>query len=114
MWRCAIADDAPEHPYVRTLNNHHGRAQWLFDADAGSKKERDEIERLRREFTANKDVQKHSSDILYRRACAGRRKSRTLARVPGVKLSADAAVTDTDVRDALKAATAYYNTLQVM
>lgn len=112
MWRCAVADDAPEHPFVRTLNKHQGRAQWLFDADAGSKKERAEIERLRQEFVANRDTQKHSSDLLYRRSCAGRRISRALPRVPGGKL-ADAAITDADVRDSLQAATAYFNTLQV-
>ena len=113
MWRCAIADEAPEHPYVRTLNGNQGRAHWLFDADAGSKKERAEIEHLRQQFTSNRDAQKHASDLLYRRSCAGRRKTRTLPRVPGAKLAADAPVTDADVRDALKAATAYFNTLQV-
>ena len=113
MWRCAIADEAPEHPYVRTLNGNQGRAHWLFDADAGSKRERAEFEHLRQQFTSNRDAQKHASDLLYRRSCAGRRKTRTLPCVPGAKLAADAPVTDADVRDALKAATAYFNTLQV-
>ena len=114
MWRCALADDAPDSPFVRTLNGHAGRQQWIFDEHAGSAKERAEIERLRQAFTDNRHSQKHSSDELYRRACAGRRKTRTLPRVPGGKLAASATVTEPDVTDALKAAAAYYATLQVV
>ncbi len=113
MWRCAVADDAPKHPYVRTLNGHQGRAQWLFEEAVGSAAEHAEIERLRAEFAANRSHQKHSSDALYRLSCVGRRKSRTLPRVPGTKLSETAAVTEADVQDAMKAGAAYYATLQV-
>lgn len=113
MWRCAIADEAPEHPFLKTLNGHQGRHHWLFDEGAGSKKEKAEVEQLRADFTADRHQQKHASDLLYRRACSSKRKTRTLPRVPGAKLPETAAVTDADVQDSLKAATAYYATLQV-
>ncbi len=114
MWRCTTADETPDHPYLTTLNGYQGRHVWVFDADAGSKKERAEVEQLRADFAANRHRQKHSSDLLYRRACSSKHKTRTLLQGPGAKLPEGAAVTDSDVHDSLKAATAYYTTLQVL
>lgn len=114
MWRCTTADETPDHPYLTTLNGYQGRHVWVFDADAGSKKERAEVEQLRADFAANRHRQKHSSDLLYRRACSSKRKTRTLPQGSCAKLPEGAAVTDNDVHDSLKAATAYYTTLQVL
>ena len=66
MWSFKSASTSSDHPHLRSLNEHQGRQTWEFDPDAGTPEERAKVEELRAHFTANKDVQKHSSDELLR------------------------------------------------
>jgi cycloartenol synthase len=65
MWRLKIAEGGNQS-WLRTTNNHVGRQLWEFDPDAGSPEERDEVERARAVFHANRFQMKHCSDLLMR------------------------------------------------
>lgn len=64
MWRLKVAEGGS--PWMRTTNNHVGRQMWEFDPDSGSQEERDEVERAREAFRADRFQMKHSSDLLMR------------------------------------------------
>ncbi|KAJ4753485.1 Terpene cyclase/mutase family member [Rhynchospora pubera] len=64
MWRLKVAEG--NNPWLRTTNNHVGRQVWEFDPDFVSQEERDEVERGREAFRANRFQMKHSSDLLMR------------------------------------------------
>lgn len=57
---------------MRSLNGFKGRQTWEFNPSAGTPEQRAEAERLRAEFTANKDTQHHSGDELLRLQSADR------------------------------------------
>jgi hypothetical protein len=66
MWRLTSCSDQGAHPFLASTNGHKGRQVWVFDENAGSAAERNEVERLRAEFAKARLVQKHSSDELLR------------------------------------------------
>jgi len=66
MWKFKSADDSGGNPLLESLNGNIGRQVWVHDADAGSKKDRENVERLREHFTRNRHRQKHSGDELLR------------------------------------------------
>jgi cycloartenol synthase len=68
MWKFKSADDSDGNPLLHSLNGNIGRQTWVFDAQAGSKADRDNIESLREAFTKSRHSQKHSSDELLRYA----------------------------------------------
>lgn len=71
MWRFTTAWDSDGHPLLRSLNGHVGRQVWVWDPEAGTPEERARVERLRRDFAANRHTQKHSADELLRCGVAG-------------------------------------------
>lgn len=66
MWKLTTASNSDGNPLLRSLNGNIGRQVWEFDTKAGTQEEKEEVERLRKEFTQNRDRQKHSSDELLR------------------------------------------------
>ncbi len=66
MWKFKSADDSGGNPLLESLNGNIGRQVWVHDADAGSEKDRENVERLREHFTRNRHRQKHSGDELLR------------------------------------------------
>ena len=66
MWRLTNGPETPDHPLLHTLNGKVGRQVWVFDSNAGTPQEREQVEKLREAFTANRLSQKHSSDELLR------------------------------------------------
>jgi hypothetical protein len=50
MWKFKSADDSGGNPLLESLNGNIGRQVWVHDADAGSKKDRENVERLRERF----------------------------------------------------------------
>jgi hypothetical protein len=67
MWRLTTCYDQNNHPFLKSTNGHQGRQIWVFDKEAGSDEDQQEIEGLREEFTASRFTQRHSSDELLRK-----------------------------------------------
>ncbi|GAB4817280.1 hypothetical protein N2152v2_004326 [Parachlorella kessleri] len=74
MWRLTCAGDAPDHPLLHTLNGKVGRQVWVYDANAGSAEDREQVERLRANFAATRLDNKDSSDELLRLQCKSNRR----------------------------------------
>ncbi|CAI5991244.1 unnamed protein product, partial [Closterium sp. NIES-64] len=64
MWRLRVATG--DSPFLTSVSDFPGRQTWEFDPAAGTEEERQEVERLREEFTRNRQERKHSSDALMR------------------------------------------------
>lgn len=66
MWRLTTCYDSEGHPFLESTNGHQGRQVWVYDEDAGTDVERQEVSNLREAFTTSRRTQKHSSDELLR------------------------------------------------
>ncbi|GAX75143.1 hypothetical protein CEUSTIGMA_g2587.t1 [Chlamydomonas eustigma] len=73
MWKFVSAGNwdgsgqsSSKNPLLRSLNDHCGRQIWIYDEKVGSAAERATVEQLRKDFTANRHQQRHSSDELLR------------------------------------------------
>ncbi|KAF3333061.1 cycloartenol synthase-like protein [Carex littledalei] len=108
MWRLKVAEGAS--PWLKTTNNHIGRQVWEFDPDTGSPEERDEVERVRRMFHANRFQIKHSSDLLMRIQFS--RLNHLELDLPVIKLGENEEVTEEAVVTSLRRAISRYSTLQ--
>ena len=65
MWRLKIAEGGKD-PYLFTTNNFVGRQTWEFDPEAGTPKERAEVEEACQNFYNNRFHVKPSSDLIWR------------------------------------------------
>ncbi|KAF3329969.1 cycloartenol synthase-like protein [Carex littledalei] len=108
MWRLKVAEGGS--PWLRTTNNHVGRQVWEFDPDSGSQEERDEVERGREAFRADRFQMKHSSDLLMRLQFA--RQNPLDLDLPVIKLGENEHVTEESVVTSLRRAVSRYSTLQ--
>ena len=59
-----------------SVSGYVGRHLWEYDPDGGTKAEREQVERLRASFTANRLTQKHSADELIRMQYGALRRAR--------------------------------------
>lgn len=67
MWKLKLSEGNCEHdPWLTSLNNHIGRQFWEFDPNLGTPEERQQVNKLRNDFTENRFLTKHSSDLLMR------------------------------------------------
>jgi len=71
MWKLKCAQDSENSSLLRSLNNFHGRQLWIWDADAGTAKQRAAVKKAQEQYTANKHAQKHGSDLLLRLQATG-------------------------------------------
>ncbi len=76
MWKLKVADGENGNPLLSSLSNFAGRLTWQYDAEAGSRAEREFIEKARKEFTIKRDQQQHSADVLYRTQFAGQKETK--------------------------------------
>jgi len=121
MWRLTCAEGEPpsRHPHLLTLNGHCGRQVWVYDEDAGTPEQRQNVERLRAQYAANKHERKHSSDELMRAQASH---ARLLAGDPQRHLPPDRSALDklpakappppAAVEQALRAGVDFYRGLQ--
>ncbi|KAK6141070.1 hypothetical protein DH2020_025182 [Rehmannia glutinosa] len=65
MWRLKIAGGV-DNSYLYSTNNYVGRQIWEFDPNYGTPELREEVEKARQDFWANRHRVKPSSDILWR------------------------------------------------
>ncbi|KAK6142699.1 hypothetical protein DH2020_023047 [Rehmannia glutinosa] len=65
MWRLKIAEGV-DSSYLYSTNNYVGRQIWEFDPNYGTPELREEVEKARQDFWANRHRVKPSSDILWR------------------------------------------------
>lgn len=65
MWRLKIAEGV-DSPYLYSTNKYVGRQTWEFDPNYGTPELREEVEKARRDFWANRYQVKPSSDLLWR------------------------------------------------
>lgn len=68
MWKFKSAWDSDGHPLLHSLNDNIGRQTWVYDPNAGSRDDIENIKALQEAFRKNRRVQKHSSDELLRYA----------------------------------------------
>ena len=111
MWRFKSADDDNGNPWLRSLNGNIGRQTWHWDEEAGTEKERKEVETLREEFQANRHQQKHSGDELLRHQCKDKRRVGPFS-VDKTGLDTQGAPTAATTDAAMRNAMSFYETLQ--
>ncbi|CAN6237033.1 unnamed protein product [Urochloa humidicola] len=110
MWRLKVAEGGG--PWLRSTNNFLGRTVWEFDPDGGTPEERDEVERLRREFTDHRFQQKYSADLLMRMQCAKQNGDLPRRDLPHIKVGEDEQVTEEVVVNSLRRALDQFSSLQ--
>jgi beta-amyrin synthase len=65
MWKLKIADGGND-PYIFSTNNFVGRQIWEYDPEAGTPKERAQVEEARLNFYNNRFKVKSCGDLLWR------------------------------------------------
>lgn len=108
MWKF-ISAGTTGGPLLRSLNGNKGRQTWEYDPAAGTPEQRAEAERLREEFTANKDKHHHSGDELLRLQSADRIRAKKHSPPSGPVPDAPDAER---VEEHLKGAISFYECLQ--
>ncbi|CAI5477919.1 unnamed protein product [Closterium sp. Yama58-4] len=113
MWRLRVATG--DSPFLTSVSDFPGRQTWEFDPAAGTEEERQEVERLREEFTRNRQERKHSSDALMRlQLTGGKPRANQLppVRVTEEPVSTATAVDEAAVEVTLRRAVRFYETIQ--
>ncbi|KAG6575384.1 Pyrophosphate-energized membrane proton pump 3, partial [Cucurbita argyrosperma subsp. sororia] len=109
MWRLKVADGGND-PYIYSMNNFVGRQIWEFDPDAGSPDERDEVERVRNEFTKNRLKGFPSADLLWRLQLL--REKNFKQSIPPVKVEDGEEITYEMASDAMKRGAYFLEAIQ--
>ncbi|KAL3624985.1 myb-like DNA-binding protein bas1 [Castilleja foliolosa] len=65
MWRLKIGEGV-DSPYLYSTNNYLGRQIWEFDPNYGTPELREEVDKARQGFWANRNMVKSNSNLLWR------------------------------------------------
>lgn len=112
MWRLKVGEGSG--PWLRSTNGFLGRTVWEFDAGAGTPEERDEVERVRREFADGRFRRRESADLLMRLQYAKQNNQgkHRLRLPPAKKLEEKDEVTEEMVLASLRRALDQFSSLQ--
>lgn len=108
MWKLKLSEG--NDPWLKSVNNHVGRQFWEFDPHLGTPEERAQVENYRNEFTKNRFLTKHSSDLLMRFQFA--RENPCEMKLPMAKVRSEEEMTKEVVDTALRRSLRFYSTLQ--
>jgi cycloartenol synthase len=116
MWKFVSSDNwdgsgqsSSRNPLLRTLNNHCGRQIWIYDEHSGTADERAKVEQLRKDFAANRHLQRHSSDELLRLQCSEKTSKKRFSPPSG---SVPEEINEERVAEHLRGAISFYECLQ--
>ncbi|KAF3617591.1 Beta-amyrin synthase [Capsicum annuum] len=109
MWKLKIAK-GEDDPYLCSTNNYVGRQTWEFDPNAGTTKERAEIEEARELFWNNRYKVKPCSDLLWRMQFL--RETNFEQRIPSVKVDEGEEISHEVATNALRRAVHFFSALQ--
>ncbi|KAA8535879.1 hypothetical protein F0562_030882 [Nyssa sinensis] len=108
MWKLKIAEGNGK--WLSSTNNHVGRQHWEFDPEAGTPKERAQVEKFREDFKNNRFRFKQSADLLMRLQLT---KENPCGPIPeAVKEKATEDVTKAALTTTLRRAISFYSTMQ--
>lgn len=108
MWKLKLSEG--NDPWLKSVNNHVGRQFWEFDPHLGTPEERAQVENYRNEFTKNRFLTKHSSDLLMRFQFA--RENPCEMKLPMAKVRSEEEITKEVVDSTLRRSLRFYSTLQ--
>ncbi|KAL3585593.1 hypothetical protein D5086_012460 [Populus alba] len=108
MWKLKLSEG--NDPWLKSVNNHVGRQFWEFDPHLGTPEERAQVENYRNEFTKNRFLTKHSSDLLMRFQFA--RENPCEMKLPVAKVRSEEEMTKEVVDTTLRRSLRFYSTLQ--
>ncbi|XVF19107.1 hypothetical protein REPUB_Repub11eG0081500 [Reevesia pubescens] len=108
MWKLKIAEGGS--PWLRSLNNHVGRQIWEFDPNLGFPEELMEIEKARQNFSDNRFLKKHSSDLIMRLQFS--KENPVPVVLPQVKVEESENITEGMVTNTLRRAINFHSSLQ--
>lgn len=108
MWKLKLSEG--NDPWLKSVNNHVGRQFWEFDPHLGTLEERAQVENYRNEFTKNRFLTKHSSDLLMRFQFA--RENPCEMKLPVAKVRSEEEMTKEVVDTTLRRSLRFYSTLQ--
>ncbi|KAL9442260.1 hypothetical protein AB3S75_020710 [Citrus x aurantiifolia] len=113
MWKLKLSEgNCEQDPWITSLNNHIGRQFWEFDPNLGTPEERQQVNKLVNDFTENRFLTKHSSDLLMRLQFA-KENACEMKQLPQVKVKDEEGISDEQVvSTTLRRALRFYSSLQ--
>ncbi|KAL0398000.1 UNVERIFIED_CONTAM: Beta-amyrin synthase 1 [Sesamum calycinum] len=109
MWRLKIAEGV-DGPYLYSTNNYVGRQIWEFDPNYGTPQLRQEVEKARQDFWANRYHVKPSSDLLWRLQFLHEKNFKQT--IPQVKVGDEEDITYETATTTLRRAVHFFSALQ--
>ncbi|KAL3613496.1 myb-like DNA-binding protein bas1 [Castilleja foliolosa] len=109
MWRLKIAK-GDESSYLYSTNDYLGRQIWEFDPDYGTPDLREEVEKARQGFWANRHRIKPNNDLLWQAQFLHEKNFKQT--IPQVKVAAGENITSETATTTLRRAVHYFSALQ--
>ncbi|KAI3831539.1 hypothetical protein MKW92_034438, partial [Papaver armeniacum] len=113
MWKLKVStDEGPFSEWLFSTNHFAGRQVWVFDQDAGTLEDRNEVEKARQEYYENRLKVKTSGDVILRLQQLRENKDQFDLSIPPVKIGDDEGVTYEATTTALRRAIRFFSAMQ--